>query len=578
MSSNTDIIDLISSEASQAVDQIIEDSGRLHTVVNGTGLDSAITEDGSLIPSVRKALLENFYFKTPVLPWRNGGTVTVFNQLYSFTESTGITAWWYAPSATMSTPVVMGDSPLNDTKFRLFMDKTALSDLYAPITSPNFKGNPQAPTPPQGDNSQTIPNTSWVQTELDLIRQQVVPNPNGQFTNINVSNRTTTKDLTVTGTASFNGAMIEALNSLLKVKYIELPSSASYLRFTTPETPPLGINKKTELLPFAINTGTVTANRATFDILTAGTELNNGISVDLRGNAIGDYLRLQGNSNNPADRPQLVVEGIAEINTLRVQNLEGFEASIDGKDIKPNSVEATTFVKGQDLQATRNLSVGEKTTVKDLVITGTVTGLDVDVDGQDIYPKSVTTDETVNVGTNLLVGVNATIANDLTVNGKTVLKDLEITGDVTGIDLDVTGQDLGPNSVTATTFVNAQTINAPLVNTDTLSADRIDITPKIDTTTSAVYIPDGNSSLYDITLTQNITLSAPAGLISSGKGGSVIIYISQDNTGGRTLTLSSDYVKIGEGDIDITPNSTTILQLMYRGSGNLIDVIVAPRR
>lgn len=41
MSSNTDIIALLSTEADKAVDQIIEDSKRLHIVVNGTGTEQA---------------------------------------------------------------------------------------------------------------------------------------------------------------------------------------------------------------------------------------------------------------------------------------------------------------------------------------------------------------------------------------------------------------------------------------------------------------------------------------------------------------------------------------------------------
>jgi len=37
----------------------------------------------------------------------------------------------------------------------------------APLNSPTFTGNPQAPTPPPGDNDATIPNTSWVKSEIN---------------------------------------------------------------------------------------------------------------------------------------------------------------------------------------------------------------------------------------------------------------------------------------------------------------------------------------------------------------------------------------------------------------------------
>lgn len=62
MSSNTDIMALLSTEADKAVDQIVEDSKRLNIVVNGDGTAQTTTEDGSLIASVRKALLDNLFF------------------------------------------------------------------------------------------------------------------------------------------------------------------------------------------------------------------------------------------------------------------------------------------------------------------------------------------------------------------------------------------------------------------------------------------------------------------------------------------------------------------------------------
>lgn len=103
----------VSEDFNKAVDQVILDSKRLHGVVNGDGLASIVTEDGSLIPSVRKALLDNLYFKTPPIAWKQGTQVSVFNQLYAFTEA-GATSWWYAPTATQSTIVLQGVSPKSD--------------------------------------------------------------------------------------------------------------------------------------------------------------------------------------------------------------------------------------------------------------------------------------------------------------------------------------------------------------------------------------------------------------------------------------------------------------------------------
>ena len=37
----------------------------------------------------------------------------------------------------------------------------------APIASPVFTGNPQAPNPPAGDSSQSVVTTSWFMANLD---------------------------------------------------------------------------------------------------------------------------------------------------------------------------------------------------------------------------------------------------------------------------------------------------------------------------------------------------------------------------------------------------------------------------
>ena len=575
MSSNTDIIALLSSEADQAVDQIIEDSKRLHIVVNGDGTAQATTEDGSLIPSVRKALLDNLYFKTPPLPWRNGGSVTEYNQLYTFTDSNGLTAWWYAPSATTSNPAVMTDDPANNKKFKVFLDRTNMADIYAPIQSPNFRGNPRTPTPAAGDNSQTIPNTQWVQTELDVLRQQIGEiGSDSDFENINVRNKTTTKDLDVSGKITSTGSAIDALNALLRVRQIELPSSASYVNFTTTAPFPVGITRKTSLTPFEISTGTIRTDVANFNTLTAGDINNGGVSVDLKGNAAGDYLHLSGTTSDPVNdpKPQLIVDGIAEIGTLRVNNLEGFVANVDGQDIRPRSVTASEFVNSKNITATGT------TTVKDLVITGTVTGLDVNVDGKDIRPNSVVTNNEVNVGTSLTVGVDATITRDMNVGGTTTVKNLVVTGTVTGIDLSVDGKDILPHSVGTTTLTVTGKTTGTTAEFDKVTSDLFNIPPKTIALTSSEFTPDGTSSLYDILVDRNVLVKPPVGLFTGGVGGTILMYFTQDTTGGRTVTFSPEFVKIGDGDFDTSASGTTIVQLLYRGKDQVIDTVITSRR
>lgn len=581
MSSNTDIIALLSSEADEAIDQIITDSQRLHVVVNGTGTDSATTEDGSLIPSVRKALVDNLYFKTPPIPWRNGTSVTVFNQLYSFSDVDGNVTWWYAPGATVSNPVVMQDSPINDGKFRVFLDKTNIADVYAPILSPLFRGNPRSPTPSPGDSSGTIPNTQWVQTELDVIRESIGEVGNkSDFDNITVREKATTKDLDVTGKITSTGTEIDALNALLRVKQIELPASTSRISFTTTAATPVGITKKTIINPFDLQTGTGNFDVVNTGTLKVGSSTSQGVTADFQGTTNADYVHISGNTADPVNdpRPQLIVDGIAEIGTLRVGDLEGFDISVDGLDISPRSVSATEFINSKDISATG------LTTVNDLVITGTVTGITANVDGQDIRPNSVDAANQVVVGTNLTVGVDATISNNLGVVGTTTLQDVVINGTVTGLDLNVDGTVIRPSQVLADDLVRGKNIvadedvTAPAAAFDTLTTDRIDLVPHTINPTSSEVTPDGLSSLYEILVDRNILVNPPVDLFTRGKGGSMLLYFTQDGTGGRLVTFSPEYVQIGDGEFDTSANATTIVQLLYRGTGQVIDTVITSRR
>ena len=100
---------------SAAVEQTITAGEQIHQIVNGTATTEVTVEDGSKVPSVRKALLDNFYFKDPIA-WQVGQTENVFNQLRKFTDG----SWWYAPSATASNPVSMGSTPVGDSLWKIY--------------------------------------------------------------------------------------------------------------------------------------------------------------------------------------------------------------------------------------------------------------------------------------------------------------------------------------------------------------------------------------------------------------------------------------------------------------------------
>ena len=98
----------------QAEDLIIFTGNQLSDVINGDALSEVETLDG-FIPTIRKTLVDNFNFKSPIA-WSVSSNETVFNQLRVFTDG----SWWYAPLATTGTPVAMGADPYSDSNWLVF--------------------------------------------------------------------------------------------------------------------------------------------------------------------------------------------------------------------------------------------------------------------------------------------------------------------------------------------------------------------------------------------------------------------------------------------------------------------------
>lgn len=111
----------------ESVEKTITAGEQIHQIVNGTATTEVTVEDGSKVPSVRKALLDNFYFKDPIA-WQVGQTENVFNQLRQFTDG----SWWYAPSATASNPISMGSTPVGDSLWKIY-DFDAIGKLTPQI-------------------------------------------------------------------------------------------------------------------------------------------------------------------------------------------------------------------------------------------------------------------------------------------------------------------------------------------------------------------------------------------------------------------------------------------------------------
>lgn len=184
-------ISVVNSVASDSIDQLILDSARMHQIINGTAQQSVTVEDGSEVPTIRKAMVENFYYKTPALPWVVGSQTQVFNQLYSFTQPiTNAITFWYAPGATVTNPITMGSSPFTDANWRVLADSSTLSVIYAPKNSPVLTGVPQAPTAVDTDSSDLIATTKFVKTVIEKEKENLVVG------NLEVTGTTTVKDIT----------------------------------------------------------------------------------------------------------------------------------------------------------------------------------------------------------------------------------------------------------------------------------------------------------------------------------------------------------------------------------------------
>lgn len=98
--------------SNEAVELIIDGGNQLHDIINGTALETIITESGE-IPSVRKALADTFLFKDPI-PWAQGTEETAFNQLRIFNK-----LLYWAPTATSENPISMGVTPDGDLNWNV---------------------------------------------------------------------------------------------------------------------------------------------------------------------------------------------------------------------------------------------------------------------------------------------------------------------------------------------------------------------------------------------------------------------------------------------------------------------------
>lgn len=588
-----------------AVDQVIVDSERLHNVVNGTAVEEVITEDGSVIPTIRKAMLDNIYFKTPPLPWTVGATCTVFNQLYAFKSAAG-TQWFYAPSASIDNPVRLPADPTESGYWKIFLDSKYMEDHYATKESPVFTGNPQCPTASLESEDETLANTSFVH---QLVRSQLLNLQAGTLAleGLNVNTLIKTNNLSVTGNASFTG-LVEASGSQGKFRQVTLTKEGSTLDFSYRN--PLDPDELSTLLDYhSVTTDSITTHKIVNGSASAD---NDTMSLEGAGNNRFDYVYITGSGAKGSDEPTLTVSGITKLeNVIITGDVQGISHSVDGKDILPNSVgtKRLTVTEALTVQGDANFAGINTNTLSaaGALTAKTVTGVEGSFTTLTISGAASVAGDLVVEGGTLLKGTlgvsgGVTMDSSLTVNGNTVfggsegtttVHNLNITGVVLGWTPDLTGQSITVTSMSADSVnttnanANAATINNLSVSNATVqkmefSTDELTATVDV---TSGIWSPDGDSQVYIMHLDKNITLDAWAGITAAGtaedpkpKAFSAIIYVIQDATGGHTLTFSSNYAVVSRTQaIGGTANQVSILQLTYPGFGDIVDVIIAQR-
>lgn len=376
-------------------------------------------------------------------------------------------------------------------------------------------------------------------------------------------NDSTFETITVNGLSTFKGAVVlesniagSATSTATFNRYIVSGTTGATGSITfSYNDPSRPLDIRTALTPYQVSSQELTANVSTIsNTLTVGSDSN--ITSDglvSKGRSTFDYLNIKGNSTEISSKPKLTVSGKTVLEDLEITgSVSGITFDLTGQDINVNSLTATQSVTGDSVNAGTlavtstatidgNVTVGTgtTTTVHDLVVTGTTTGVTAvaDVDGLDIAPNSVTTPTATVVAleaTNLnvtgdvsivgsittpvsapsvtasgevkggtvvsdgsLTGTNvistgtalSTFAGDVTVGTgtTTTVHDLVVTGLATGIQVEanVDGLDIAPKSVTVTEGVSAASatitgaVSSGSVSTSTVESTTSIKTPRV---------------------------------------------------------------------------------------------------
>jgi|AGFS01.1.fsa_nt_gi hypothetical protein len=413
---------------------------------------------------------------------------------------------------------------------------------------------------------------------------------------------------------------------------------------------------KSSIEPYKVSTTDVAAKNVVSDAATIGV-VGGTSGLHALGKATIDYLKIAGNSTIGTASPQLEVTGKSILGDVDFTGtVTGLTVDVSGQDLTPNSVVATAAVTGDTLSSVTTTSVGtnltvggtsvltgkltapaadfsgdinvtgQTVTVKDLVVTGTTTGVtaEADVDGLDIAPNSVAVTTTLDVtgkstlgevetgattlasatvtGATTLAGVTASALTTTTldVTGATTLAgvtastltvptvagtkttftgDVEVQGTFTPAAIDLSTTDVAAKSITTTGDAN---VGGNLVVTGTVDLTAADVSVKSLTTPGVVTSTDAtnpstlpvlnstsltatNADITDLTVTGKSVVGA---VTSSGKVTAVSVETATiANAAG--ITLANDATAAG----DLTVQGTLVLA----GGLDLSDVDITSK-
>lgn len=296
---------------------------------------------------------------------------------------------------------------------------------------------------------------------------------------------------------------------------------------------------KSSIEPYKVSTNDVAANNVVTANATVG-NVGGTAGLTALGKSTMDYLKIAGNSTIGTASPQLEVTGKSVLGDVDFTGVvTGLTVDVSGQDLTPNSVVATAQVNAATFESTDTVVVGT-----DLTVGGFA---------------HVTED--VNVGTTLTVGGASTFEGNVTVDGQTTtIKDLVVTGTTTGVTAvaNVDGLDIKPNSVESTTSVKAATFE---------STGNIKVGGNITTDGTAIQLAKDTSVTGTLRVSSNVI--ATGNLNASGAqltGTGTALGVSANATIGGTLTVD------GNTSFGGSTGTTTIHDLVVTGTTTGVTV------